>query len=268
MKKTNCSTWLILLVCAFIFPEGVTAAENPTAGLLYSSREVHSMRYDCRKNPDNSMTCEFVQVSVAKKSKPEDLEDKLKQAREEFRTKRFRYSEDECRGIATALDILEGRKKEAEVEAKFAEMDEIEKRDTGKIWAAISGFCKNRSENDLLNAVRLMHDIETRTCRASINPYKQIFILVRDQNTKTETWVVKQDGPDGPCGIVQLSRFEPVREGAIIFWKYISRRAITNPQGKFFGTMTCKDLDESEFVYDWRFKSHTIGCDYIEFSAF
>ena len=75
----------------------------------------------------------------------------------------------------------------------------------------------------------------------------------------------------GACGIVQLSRFEPERlkSSSGEFWKYIAKKSVTNKQGLFMrgfgGDVMCKDLDENEYIYDYKSKTHALGCDYIEF---
>lgn len=73
--------------------------------------------------------------------------------------------------------------------------------------------------------------------------------------------------------LVQLSRFTPERSdvGNYTFWKYTAKKAVTNPQAIAFPgvgkNVLCKELDEAEYLYDWRSKQQPLQCDYIEFSV-
>jgi hypothetical protein len=66
---------------------------------------------------------------------------------------------------------------------------------------------------------------------------------------------------------VNLSRLEVDKAtgGTYRFWQYTARKAVTNPKGTAFG-IACKDLDEREYLYDWKGEERSVGCDYIEFS--
>jgi hypothetical protein len=271
MLKRYGSQLVIPVLAAGIWLLGIgdaLAEDVPRIGLLWNTKEVSSMLYECKQNTDKSLDCEFTQTSVRKNAKPEELDSKLKQAREEFRKGGFNLSDDDCKWPGDVIEILEGRKKPPP-EARFHELSELEKKDTLKMMRAMVQFCKSKTEEDYLNIIRLRHDKDSRTCRVSSNPYKQTFRFVSDNLSKNGTWVI-QGQPDGPCGFVQLSRFEMDRDNSLKFvnWNYIARRATTNPQGTTLLGLSCKDFDEGEYVYDWRSKGHPIGCDYIEFAAF
>jgi len=118
------------------------------------------------------------------------------------------------------------------------------------------------------------HDKEVRTCQVSSNVFTQTFKYVQDYTSNSGAWVV-QSQPEGPCGIVQLSRFEPVitKIGDTNYtnWNYIAKKAITNPKGQAFLELKCSNLDQNEYVYDWQSSTqeddlYRLGCDYIEFS--
>ncbi len=242
-----------------------SAEEAPSTGLLYNTKEAHSLVYRCQQNLDNSLDCEFTQTAVRKKTKPDDLNFKLNQAREEFRAG-VKMSADECKMYKDMNDVFEGRKK-APKEEGLKEITEMQKKDLLKMTKSMMEFCKSKTEENFLNFVRLGHEKDTRTCKVSANTYKQAFRFVQDHLSNAGAWVV-QSTPEGPCGIVQLSRFEPERlkDSKLVFWKYLARKAITNPQGSFFPGASCKGLDEGEYVYDWRSKEHSLGCDYVEFT--
>jgi len=244
---------------------GASAEEAPSTGLLYNTKETHSLVYRCQQNRDDSLDCDFIQTAVRKNAKPEDLNSKLNQARKEFRGG-AKITAEECKMFKDLVDIIEGRKK-APKEEGFRDITDMQKRDLLKTGKGMMDFCKSRTEENFLNIIRLGHEKDTRTCQVSANTFKQTFRFVQDNLSGTGAWVV-QGTPEGPCGIVQVSRFEPERlkDLKLVFWKYVARKAVTNPQGMFFPGASCKGFDESEYIYDWRSKEHSLGCDYVEFS--
>lgn len=244
---------------------GVWADEVPSVGLLYNTKETHSLVYRCQRNQNSSLDCEFTQTVVRNKANQEDLNSKLNHAREEFRGG-SKISTEECKTFNELIDVLEGRKKPSK-EDVFKEITDIEKRDLLKVARAMEGFCNSRTEENFLNVVRLGHEKDTRTCKVSSNTYKQSFRFVKDSLSGKGSWVV-QGTPEGLCGIVQLSRFEQdrLKDFKSIFWKYVARKAVTNLQGTLYPGTSCKGLDEGEYVYDWKSKEYSLGCDHVEFS--
>ena len=74
-----------------------------------------------------------------------------------------------------------------------------------------------------------------------------------------DTWA-SNEGPDGLCGVVTVSRLNRVPAGTTKFWVYTTKSVVSNKDGEF-----CKMLDEGEHFYDWRGGGDRfMGCDYIE----
>lgn len=242
----------------------VQAADAPTSGLLYNTSESHSMVYRCRLDQSTSLECEFTQTAVRKKAKPAELGQKLKQAREEFRGA-TEIPEEQCPEWKEVVDVLEGRKKPPR-SARLNEMPTIQRKEVLAMTKAFSEFCTTKSVESFLKVVRLGHEKDVRTCLVSAHVFKQSFRFVQDDLSGKGSWVAR-GSPDGPCGIVELSRFEPESpKGKLVFWNYIARKAVTNPEGSFAPGVSCKGLDESGYLYGWKSKEHALGCDYIEFS--
>jgi hypothetical protein len=79
-------------------------------------------------------------------------------------------------------------------------------------------------------------------------------------------WVVSAQ-PEGPCGIVQLSRFEMDKEYKSLFWRYVARKTATNPTGTLMPGFSCSAVDQGEYVYDWKkTRSDYLQCEFVEFS--
>jgi hypothetical protein len=242
------------------------ALEVPGVGLVYNTRENSSISYTCKRTAPNEIECELNQTAVRKKAKASELAEKLAAVKKEYATAKAEMTEAEtCNSMAQMVDILEGRAKPPK--GDLSQFTAIERKDTLELAKAFTTACKSPSEDNFLAVVRLDHERQARTCFVSSNAFKQKFRPAK--NSSGKTWVQIAE-PEGECGIVQLNRFEAVerRTGSsiIIFWKYLARKVITNPNGMTL-MGSCSQLDQSEYEYDWReAKQRGLGCDYITFS--
>lgn len=100
----------------------------------------------------------------------------------------------------------------------------------------------------------------TRTCVISTNTYRQSFRKVDG----ADVWVVTQEGSEGPCGMINVSRFE--RED--MFWVYYAKKVVTNRSGELMPGFKCTDYDESEYKLDWKSRPLNLSCDYVKFAPF
>ena len=166
--------------------------------------------------------------------------------------------------------MLQGRKKapNKETQDNLKNISDLENKDLVKFVDAVTTACNAKTEESYLNVNRVLFDRDARTCAVSSYTYKQSFRLVLDDVSGARSWVAKGE-PSGPCGIVQLSRFEPEKLENLksIYWKYIAKKAVTNKQGFLMPGMACTKLDEDEYIFDWRSKEHALGCDYITATA-
>lgn len=250
------------LISAALSPK-VSAQEAPTLGFLYNTEETHSLEYHCDRPHSSQLNCEFVETAVRVKAKADKLPEMLEQARKQFHSEKPPTAQ-ECGRYRDMVGMLEGKKAAPRPEA-LSTMSNLERSDALRIAKSFAEYCDKPTEENLLEIARNMYDKEHRTCKVSSNPYKQSFRLVRQAGNRA-VWVV-QGNPEGPCGMVQLSRFEPeeTTSGAME-WRYIARKAITNPSGEIYPGAKCSGLDERAYTFDWRSKEYQISCDYIEFS--
>ncbi len=258
----NAAAFLILTVASHL---AFAQTEWPTIGLLYNTSEVHSLTYRCDPPVGGRMGCRFEQVSVRPKATFADLPERIASARKQYPT--WKPSQDDCKMFRDLLGALQGTKTVPKPEALNA-LTPLEKRDTTDMAAAFVKACDKPSEESYLNVTRLEQERDRRTCRASVHTYQETFRFI-PADKGPGSWVADSQ-PDGPCGIVQLNRFEsePLSFGGkqSYFWKYVARKAITNPNGELPLGGKCSGFDERVFVYDWRQKTHQRTCDYIEFS--
>lgn len=239
------------------------AAEAPTVGVLYNTKETHSLRYECVLNGP-LLDCSFVQIAVRRKAKPEDLAAVLNKARTDFPG--FQRDQNQCKGADAMYDaIVLGRAPPGTDMKKFAEgtagMAPGEKADMAKMLGSWREVCRAPSEAKFIEFARANHERETRTCEVGANPYSQHFKRVNE----TGPWVAVAT-PYGTCGVVNVSRFEEDRSAGSGLWQYHAKKVVTNPAGKILPDFPCSQLDEREYIYDWRPKETFLGCDYINFS--
>lgn len=165
------------------------------------------------------------------------------------------------------LPILEGKKAAPKPEG-LALMTPIDRADALRFAQAFAAYCDKPTEESFLAIVRLGQDKDRRTCSVSSNSFAQSFRLAPQSNSRP-VWVA-QGNPEGVCGTVQLSRFESeeiaIGSSKFLNWKYVARKAVTNPSGEIFPGTKCSGLDETPYTYDWRSKEHQMSCDYIQFS--
>ena len=252
---------LALSSCALSF-----AQEAPTLGLLYNTQEGHSLTYRCEPVRSGQLNCEFIQTAVRKKASIGQLPEALDQARQQFRSEKPPTAQ-ECAMFKDFLDVMDGRKTASKPEG-VAAMTAVEKADAQRSARVYMDYCSKPTEDNYVALARWSHEKDRRSCTVSSNSYKQSFRPVLESG-KAVVWVT-QSSPDGPCGVVQLSRFEPeeskIGASKFVNWKYIARKAITNPSGELFPGAKCSGLDEKAYTYDWRSREHQLSCDYIQFS--
>src|SRR5208283_2132210 len=100
-------------------------------------------------------------------------------------------------------------------------------------------------------------------------PFKKTFRPVLSSNQPA--WVVISESPAGPCGRIDVSRFEAdpaVKNGS--HWNYVEKRVSTNPDGSDIWDgkpISCRSAPfaDSETVYDWKPppNGYAVGCDYF-----
>lgn len=255
-----------LVLAAVVLSPSAMAQDVPSIGLLYNTVEGQSLNYRCQVNGSERLSCEFVQTAVRKKATAKDLAASIQAAQVQFKSEKP-HNADECRTYREVLAVLEGRKAAPKAEA-MSNLSKVERADAVITAKSLIDYCTKPTEANLVAIVKLSHDKDSRTCSSSSNSYKQTFRRVSDSGTRP-VWVA-ETSPEGPCGIVQLSRFEPeelsLGSSKSVFWKYIARKSITNPNGQLVPGMQCKSLDESSYTYDWRAKEHQLTCDYVVFS--
>ena len=263
--RTNTTIASVLILAAT--SAGSNAQEAPRIGIVYNLSEMHSLTYKCASASSGAVICEFVQTSIRPKATFADLPAALERARSDF-AKGPIFNTEDCKLNQTLANILGGKEKPPK-EGAMEKLTSVQRRDMLALTQSVFRVCSARSAENYIDLVRLGQDRDRRTCKVSGLSFTQTFRIAPDSRPGTTVWLA-EGKPDGPCGIVQLSRFESEQTmiGTTLFtnWRFIARKAITNPSGELFPGTSCSGFDEKPYTYDWRAQEHQLTCDYIEFS--
>lgn len=238
-------------------------ADQPTVGLAYNTRELSALQYECEPVTKDQLTCKFTQLAVRKKLAANDLVKRRKQLEDSVRTENLGK---ECAQMQELFDLYDGKQAPPE-SVKWK--DPRDKQEAEESIRILKEVCATKDVSKLRELNERTLRQEMWTCRISANNFEQTFRRVHDPVTKSFAWVVDGE-PEGACGIVQLSRFEPRKWETFTNWNYIARKAITNPNGTAFLGARCADLDEETYEYSWNSSDGLswADCDKVEFSPF
>ena len=252
--------------------EAPAQGDYPTVGLVFNSKEDHGLRYDCALEQAGELVCDFIQTSVRPKLSEKDATKSFARLEEDLKPERFESAKKEtCQSYREFREFILGAKPAPDPEALAKQLTYRAAREASESWLALGEkFCQSPTSENYRALARFNIQVDQRTCQISVNPFRQRF-KAATSGPAGAVWVVDSK-PEGACGVVQLTRFErvkPFRDG-FETWVYVARKAVTNPRGRIelpVGQVPCSELDESEYLYDWRKREIGLGCDFIEFSA-
>lgn len=240
-------------------PAAAQSQEFPSTGMVYNTIDANALVHRCNLTDQLTMDCEFTQTSIRRKLTAEEATKKLAQAKAEFTAKPSTMSQADCAQCETMALVLQGKKTTPNMQA-LSQLTGRTKADVLLIASQFAAFCREPSLDNWMRIISSGVDKDKRTCTISSYTFNQKF-----RRSDTNTWTVISQ-PTGPCGVVQLDRFESEKATqGMSFWNYFARKAITNPNANL-GTLTCKMLDEKEYKYQWQKRDPDFSCDYVEFS--
>jgi hypothetical protein len=202
--------------------------------------------------------CDFTQNTVRRKLSEEDARKKVLDARTQYLAKPEVMKPSECAEFAKLSDLMQG-KAAAPDPAKLASVSQRQKADFARFTSLVGAFCQTPSVDTYMKFVAAGVEKDKRTCLVSSHSFTQ-----RLQPVDGGNWSVIPER-HGPCGVVQLDRFEPDKGASrsATFWNYIVRKAVTNRNANA-GLASCRMLDEGEYKYEWRRRELDISCEYVE----
>jgi hypothetical protein len=166
----------------------------------------------------------------------------------------------QCSEFESTLSYFQGSKSSlsADVKTNLQKLSGRERSDAEQNVAMLVAFCKTPNEENALSMARAAFQRDVKSCRLYMANYSQTF-----RRITADSWA-SNEGPDGLCGVVTISRLERVNAGTSQFWVYTTKRVVNN-KSSASSPQFCKTLDESEHFFDWKGGGERfVGCDYIE----
>ena len=249
-------------VLSFIMSPALAAEQqHPDFSIVNDTKENTSLQISCTDVSPSEVKCELKQISVFKKAKEGELQQKVEEARQQFRSApKGQMDPKQCSEFENTLSYLRGGSPNvsADVKSNLEKLKGRERQDVEQNAAMLVQFCKNPTEENIASMARYTYERETKTCRILTAQFSQTF-----HRTTADSWVSNQ-GPEGLCGVVTVSRLERANAGSSSFWVYTTKQVVTN-KAATSSPKFCGSLDESEHFFDWRGGGDRfVGCDYIE----
>jgi hypothetical protein len=251
----------IVVVLLFVMSPALAADQRPGFSIVYDTKENSGLKISCTDASPNEVKCDLKQISIFKKAKEGQLQQEIEEARQQFRSApKTQMDPKECSHFENTLIYLRGGNSNlsADVKSNLQKLTGRERQDAEQNIAMLVAFCKNPTEETLTNITRYSYEKKTKTCSILTAQFSQVF-----QRVTGDSWV-SNEGPDGLCGVVTVSRLERVSAGSSSFWVYTTKRVVTN-KAAASSPKICGSLDESEHFFDWKGGGDRfVGCDYIE----
>lgn len=278
MKSAKSIGAALSMFAALAAADTLCAAELgfPSSGRVYNTQESAWLNFECSPPRDSLMTCTFLQTGIRQQTKPEEARRRLAKEAAELEASLAKDYKTSPAGIydttqwkelcAMATDIsnaLQG-KPAARIEAeKLQPLKKIgakERQDMLQWSNLIASSCASRSLDGMKSAIALSLDQEQRTCLIRSYQFSQTF-KPQLSNGALQAWIVADTEPAGDCGLINVSRLVPGKESWE--WRYYARKVVTNPSSNVL-LISCADLDEKEYIYDWMPQPVNLQCDYIK----
>src|SRR3990167_1995924 len=150
-RRSGRCVWVILLFLLYVIQ--VSAEDFPRSGSVHNTKEVRSLSFKCSKRDSATIECDFLQTGVRLQAKSADLQDKLTDARGEYRSGMKPPSKDECNLYQPLLDTLEGRLNPPRPEG-YAELSPVARTDALAMAKAGASYCQKPTEDNYLKLIQ------------------------------------------------------------------------------------------------------------------
>ncbi len=244
------------------------AADFPSfPGVGYLSNHTgdrHGLFYECRLVDGRApaIACDFTRLLVSYEANPGELDLQMRMVTQDTAKPGLRK---------TVVEIL-SQCEDLDSNPQYIEARDID-RDSGAgpaKRAAAKGFLrfienlcstKDRDQGveELIDAIRLMLELQTKTCKVWTNIWEQTF----EYQPGAGNWVA-QSGPEGDCGITLESTFTPDPERALL-WNLETAKIVTHKEGKALDLLACSTFEDRTDLYVWNSHGKDINCEVVTF---
>lgn len=265
-SKKNKLRGTLLVVAMFALPAS-SEINYPLSGtmLLNQSGERDAIELECEdvKTNGDRLHCDFIQVHVSYETNPEELDSEIAD-----RVARIdSYSEqNKSESLAEVRAICKDEEEmRTAINAKILTSQESPKKQLmEKMAALLDRTCDIDSVEQARDWGKEMMKVttswEAKTCKVWLNTWSQEFTL--QQNPEDSYWL-SDAVPSGDCGVLNISTLK--RDGEF-FWRYDSRRVVTNKEGK--ALLKCSEIEEIQSSYTWRQADYLVDCQEIKFGFY
>ena len=231
-----------------------------------------SITYNCSKNENNIVECEFDRKIVNVLSTKTDEEiitgaketwDRIKEGENEELSK---HEIESCNTANQIISYIEDNKEfvDEDLIKHFKYFSDVHKKDYLNIEKNIKDYCdKNiKPYENFLNMELIVNDINRRTCKISNEKYVKTF------NKKSEHWLSVSEPVSWGCGTMVVYRFERNADDNY-HWDLYLKDIVTipkgNPNSDVFTEEYCSNKDQEEIMFTWNYGKLPVSCDYVEF---
>ncbi len=247
----------LAFVLSFAVVSTVFGEEYPNIGIVYGTKDNDSLTYDCNKKSEKIITCNFIHTSIRAELEKEKIASEIQKEMKYFDLKRCERDRDFFKTLPKLIKG-EGLTKDGKQvkDTRFFKAANI----TGEIeqYKLLLNFCRKPTKHNYRKFLRSGATLKTKTCRVATKQFRHDFTY-----SESGDWIVIAK-PYGSCGSIRLDRFE---KASTFAWNYISRKAVTNPNGKS-GAIPCSKLDEGTYFYSWIEQPLVIECRKLKFTNF
>lgn len=267
-------TFLLHSIFVFSTQSVFALDEHPRLGILHHTTENSSFQFDCQMM-GKELHCDMTQSFIREQVPKDKIAERSKEIYESIVSEKTKPGDcDELaklsKGVAEA--IKNPAKIPVDKRAVVLNLPKEKLRELMDTTIALERVCRKKTIENINTLRNLLLKAESTTCRVGSHSWKEVFQKAPPNYSDPENlpvWISKSE-PSGDCGIVLLNRFEQVAisDSKVKFWNYVSRKAITNPNGQMLLGGQCKDLDEESYLYSWRSRDVFLECKTIKFSPF
>jgi hypothetical protein len=223
----------------------------------------NSVQMDCNieSRDKREINCQFFQMSVTYALDPDDYASKLDEEIKRVGSQGSDKNENPASEAKKICDLYSDNTSEFDksFDAALGSRKEKYWRSMREIFIGACNLKTKEATNKLFQKlVRVGLEWEAKTCKVWPNVWAEKF---SPEYTKDGYYWLSKSEPQGECGVLNIST---LRKDDDYFWKYESRRVITNKEGDG-GLIECSSFEDRSVVYSWRPKEHIVDCGEIKF---
>ena len=235
----------------------------PTSSILHNANgDRNSIEVNCKPNISrNTLRCKFYQMSLSYEVNPKKLEDVIKKEIDKMKKDKDYLGENPLKEIKK-MCLTKGKEGER-IKSHFNKMKAgAMKEHMRSVMSVMEQSCTAntlKKVNDIMvKMIKLQKQWSSVTCKIWPNSWEETFKII--SNAGNQYWVSNPE-PAGSCGVMNVST---LKKDGDYFWKYESRRVVTNKESTS-SLLPCKKIDERSIVYSWKPKKHEVMCKELKF---